>query len=344
MSPRGLLVLPVGDATVASVRYRVLAHLPALEAAGFAPRVRLAPPSRSGPAGRISRLLDLVRDIREPGPERTVFVHRKTYPPWFAARLRRPGRVLVYDMDDALDLPPPGREPAPALAERHRVNFQATMSAADLVVCGNAELAAKVAHGRTRILPTPIDTDRFRPGAAAPPAGPALGWVGHSDNFAYLEGLGEALREVSRRHPRTKLVVVADRAPSIPGIDLEFRRWTLDTEISCFDGIGVGLMPLHDTPWARAKCAFKAIQYMALGIPAVASPVGMNREVIRDGVSGFLPGDERAWVAALDTLLSDPERARAVGAAGRRAVEERYALASASRALIGWLSEAAEAR
>jgi glycosyltransferase involved in cell wall biosynthesis len=85
-------------------------------------------------------------------------------------------------------------------------------------------------------------------------------------------------------------------------------------------------MPLDDTPWARSKCAFKAIQYMALGIPAVASPVGANRDVIADESSGFLPADERAWLERLDALLADPGLAARIGAEGRRVVESRFAL------------------
>jgi glycosyltransferase involved in cell wall biosynthesis len=240
-------------------------------------------------------------------------------------------------MDDALDLPPPGKELGPAARLRYTRNFQATVGAADLVVCGNAELAARLPHERFEILPTPIDTERFHPGAVPPPERPTLGWVGHSDNLAYLESIAEPLREVRRRHPRMRLVVVADRAPQIPGLDIEFREWSLASEVSCFAGIGVGLMPLADTPWARAKCAFKAIQYMSLGIPAVASPVGMNVEVIRPGESGYLPQDGQGWVSALDALLSDHGLAARIGAEGRRTVLQDYSLEVLSRRLVGIL-------
>jgi glycosyltransferase involved in cell wall biosynthesis len=135
------------------------------------------------------------------------------------------------------------------------------------------------------------------------------------------------------------LIVVADRPPSLPGIDVEFRRWTLESDLSCFGGIAVGLMPLADSPWTRGKCAFKAIQYMALGIPTVASPVGMNREVIEDGVSGFLPADDRGWVESLGLLFSRPERAAEIGAAGRRVIEEQYALPLISARLISSLRQ-----
>lgn len=315
--------LPVGDATVASTRYRVLALEPALRAAGHETSVRY--PVTAGPA-RLARAADLLRDASLPPAADVLVVHRKTYPPRFAVQLPRPGRPLAWDIDDALDLPPPGRAADDATLQRYRANFDATAAAADLVLCGNAELARRVPHGRTEVVPTSIDTARFAPGAARSAEGSVLGWVGHSDNLGYLAALAEPLRELARRHPALRVVVVADRPLEIPGVTVEFRRWTLAGEVSAFDGIAVGLMPLADDAWTRGKCAFKAIQYMALGLPAVASPVGANLEVIEDGVSGFLPRTPGDWVDALDALLSDAALAARIGAAGRAVVERRYAL------------------
>ena len=317
-----LLAVTVGDAHVASVRFRVLAHVPALEAAGFSVELRYPLPA----PGKLGRLADLVRDTLRPTGERVLFVHRKTYPPPFSTLLARRGRVFVFDMDDAIDLPPPGRAADDDEIARYRRNFLATIRDADLVLCGNAELASKVSHGRTAIVPTPIDTTRFAPGVVAPAVGPTLGWVGHSDNLPYLAALAEPLRELGRKHPALRLVVVADRPIEIPGVAVEFRKWRLEDEVACFGGFSVGLMPLEDTPWARAKCAFKAIQYMALGIPVVASPVGMNRELIRDGVNGFLAANGSAWFSALDALLADDDLVRRLGAAGRGTVERDYSL------------------
>jgi glycosyltransferase involved in cell wall biosynthesis len=317
-----LLAVTVGDAHVASVRYRVLAHVPALEAAGFSVELRYPLSAR----GKLGRLADLARDTLRPGGERVLLVHRKTYPPPFSALLARNGRAFVFDMDDALDLPPPSHPSDAGDHARYRRNFLSTIRDADLVLCGNAELASKVPHGRTAIVPTPIDTDRFAPGVVAQAVGPTLGWVGHSDNLPYLAALAGPLRELTRKHEGLKLVVVADRPIEIPGVAVEFRKWRIADEVACFAGFSAGLMPLDDTPWARAKCAFKAIQYMALGIPVVASPVGMNRDLIRDGVNGFLAADGPAWVSALDALLGDAALARRIGAEGRATVERDYAL------------------
>ena len=331
---RRLLLLTVNDELGASTRYRVLAHLQALQSAGFHCEVRF--PSQWALRGRLRRLwraVDRTRDVLEPRRADLLFVHRKIYPVPLTKRLTQAASRRVFDMDDALDLPPPSRALDPAERRRYRRRFEETVNAFDLVLCGNTELAGRLPHDRFEVLPTPIDTEIFAPSCIHRDP-EVLGWVGHSDNLGYLESLHEPLLELRRRHAALRLIVVADRPPSLPGIDVEFRRWSLDTELSCFDGMGIGLMPLDDSPWARGKCAFKAIQYMALGLPTVASRVGMNAEVIRHGDSGFLASGEREWVDELDRLLSDPDLAGRVGAAGRRRVEERYSLTVVSRRLV----------
>jgi len=336
--PARALFLPVGDERTASTRYRVLSLLPALRAAGWDAAVRHPFGEESAAPRRLARAVDLLRDTFGARPADVVVVHRKTFPPLLASRLRRRGQPLLFDFDDALDLPPPGRDAGAFERQRYARNFHATVAAADIVLCGNEELARRAAHPRSEILPTSVDTARFRPGAVTAPAEPVLGWIGYSDNLRYLEELDPVFARLRERHPGLRLVVGADRAPSISAIPVEFRRWSLDTELSIFDGIGVGLMPLHDDEWTRGKCAFKALQYMALGVPTVASPVGANREVIEDGVSGFLPPDTASWVAALDRLLADRPLAGAISAAGREVVLRRYSLDVVSRRLLAILA------
>jgi hypothetical protein len=125
----------------------------------------------------------------------------------------------------------------------------------------------------------------------------------------------------------------------IDEVPVEFEPWSLETEVSCFDGMAVGLMPLDDSPWTRAKCSFKLLQYMALGIPAVASPVGMNREVMEDGVNALVASSSSDWFDAIDRLLSDRELAARIARAGRDTVEQRYSLAVLSPKLVGVLAE-----
>ena len=119
------------------------------------------------------------------------------------------------------------------------------------------------------------------------------------------------------------------------------RDWDEATETGEIGKFDVGIMPLPDNPWERGKCGFKLIQYMACGKPVVASPVGVNREIVVDGVNGFLASSHDEWVRALERLKSDPELRRTMGANGRRMVEEKYCLQVTAPRLHRLLLEAA---
>lgn len=337
---RRLGILVVGDESVASTRYRILAHLPALTAAGYAPSVAYQP-SRS--AHRLARLpwrmIDEVRDLHRFSDCDLLLIHRRCYPPFLARHLSRRGRPTVFDFDDALYLPSPAEPQTATTRRRYRRNFDATTTAADLVLCGNAELLGEVGGEDRVILPTAVDCDRFHPGAIGPVDRLTVGWVGHSSNLSYLEAIAGPLREIAARHPGFKLVVVADKKPRIEGVPMEFRPWSLDGEVECFRGIGIGLMPLDDTPWTRAKCAFKLLQYMALGIPSVASPVGMNRDVVVAGENAMLAATQEEWVNSLDELIRKPDLGERLGRAGRETVTRRFSLPVISRNLVSYLDQ-----
>jgi len=329
-------MLPVGDASVASTRYRVLAYREALGRGGLAPVIRFVSSSRRlGRRG--GRVLDLIRDTWRSPRADVVFIQRRTYPGVFARRLARFRMPVVFDLDDAIFLPPPGRPGTARDRARYRRNFDATLAAADVVVCGSNALASTVEHPRVEVLPTPVDTVRFRPLSTSPVSRPTLGWVGYSDNLRYLERLAEPFHELVRRHPELRIVVVADRPPELPGLPVEFRRWRLENEVECFRGITVGMMPLDDDPWTRAKCSYKLLQYMALGLPSVASPVGMNIEVIEHGGNGFLAGNTEEWVLHIDRLLSNTEEARRIAHAARLTVEKKFSLEVTAPRLIAIL-------
>jgi glycosyltransferase involved in cell wall biosynthesis len=112
----------------------------------------------------------------------------------------------------------------------------------------------------------------------------------------------------------------------LDGLPVEVRTWTAATEVADIQAIDVGMMPLPDNHWERGKCGYKLIQYMACGKPVVASPVGVNTEIVQDGVNGFLADDPTAWVNALKKLQADQSLQQRMGAASRKIVEERYSL------------------
>ncbi len=333
-----LMVLAVGNEMTASTRFRVLAYLSALKEAGYSTSVVF---QAARPTIRLMRLplrlRDELADLRRASSSDLLLVQRRCYPPLLTPLLRRRGRPMLFDFDDAIFLPSPSESQTGASLRRYRRNFDATASAADMVLCGNSELAGSVPYARTTVLPTAVDCERFHPESVAPVQGQTVGWVGHSGNLDCLEAIAGPLREIARRYPLFKLVVVSDREPRLEGVPVEFRRWTLEGETDNLRGIGIGLMPLGDSPWTRGKCAFKLLQYMALGLPSIASPVGMNREVIETGENGLLASSDDEWVGCLDLLLRRSDLRQRLGQAGRRTVMSRYDLPLVSRRLVAVL-------
>jgi glycosyltransferase involved in cell wall biosynthesis len=123
-----------------------------------------------------------------------------------------------------------------------------------------------------------------------------------------------------------KFRVVCSQPPRLPGLTVEFRPWQLEQEVELLQDCHIGIMPLPDTEWARGKCALKLLQYMSVGMAAVASPVGVNREIISDGETGYLAVTEQDWRARLTRLCQDAVLREQMGRAARTAVEERYSL------------------
>ncbi|MCO5166227.1 MAG: glycosyltransferase family 4 protein [Planctomycetes bacterium] len=248
--------------------------------------------------------------------------------------LRRP---MVFDVDDAIWL----RNPfAAAIARR-----------ADLVIAGNHYLAEWFSrHGsNVAVVPTAVDTAVVAsraPGDRGPGSLLRVGWLGSRGNLIYLRGIAPALSRFLREWPGARVAVLCDERPELPGVPtdrLDFVQWRPDLEARFLSSIDVGLMPLRDGPWERGKCSFKLLQYMAAGIPAIASPVGMNVEVaVRGGVLSATT--EAEWLDALGALAKDDGLRHRLGQAGRCVVETNYSVEVVSRQLAELLRAAAAGR
>jgi glycosyltransferase involved in cell wall biosynthesis len=175
------------------------------------------------------------------------------------------------------------------------------------------------------ILPTSIDVGCYRPTHARADQTPTIAWIGSPENLTYLEILRPALARLSRRYP-LKLRVICSRFPQWDDVDVEQIPWSAASEADSLAGAHIGVMPLSDDEWARGKCAFKLLQYMAAALPCVASPVGANTEAVIDGFNGFHAADADAWESSLEKLIrSAPLRAEQ-GANGLAHVREHYSM------------------
>ncbi len=311
-------------ATVPSARFRVRQYIPWLHAEGVDVREHLSVLGSYPPSGTLRRLLWAPLVIAERSASAlcsrsadvTLFQREMVSTLLTAEPLTRGPRVL--DVDDAIFL--------------HRKGVTARRLAAlcDLVICGNAYLAEAFRqwNRNVRILPTAIDTDRFVPKEPAPAGTRRIGWSGMSSGFRYLEEIAPALGRVMDRHRDVRLTLVADRLPALEGIDpgrIEFIPWSESVEVPAVQSFTVGLMPLADDAWSQGKCSFKLLTYMACGTPAVASPVGMNADVLAAG-GGLPAATPEEWEEAIVYLLEDERAAARMGIEGRQVVEQHYSL------------------
>ncbi len=262
-----------------------------------------------------------------------VWIYREVFPigpPVLELLLAAIGRPLVYDFDDAVFLPNTSDANRHLNALKYPQKVAQVLRRCDEVVAGNEYLAAYARrfNPSVRIIPTAVDTDVFVPRAAPRPAAsrPIVGWIGTPTTATYLGMLTAALTAVAAAHAFTLRVSGAGRELAVPSVQVESTPWSLAGEVALFNTCDVGVYPLTDDDWSRGKCGFKAIEFMACGVPVVASPVGVNREIIQDGVNGFLAATEAEWVDKIGRLLADPALCGRLGAAGRRTVEERYSL------------------
>ncbi|MEN8150092.1 MAG: glycosyltransferase family 4 protein [Planctomycetota bacterium] len=233
-------------------------------------------------------------------------------------------RRLVFDLDDAVMYRASGRWRQWSILRRLR--FARNVGQASVFLAGNAYLKSQSPiRIPSVIVPTPVDLPRYRPREEWPGRARAVGWIGTASTLPYLDLVEPALRELAANREDFVLRVIGDRAPRIDGVTVEAIPWSEDGEAEALRGLDVGILPLPDDRWTRGKCAFKALQYMATGLPVVASPVGMNREVVTDGETGRLATTTKEWVAALDGLLDDAAARERMGAAGRARVEADFA-------------------
>lgn len=194
------------------------------------------------------------------------------------------------------------------------------------VLAGNDTLRAyaEEAGGAAIVVPTTIETRTYLSRTRAPNPVPTIGWTGSYSTEPYLELIRPALEQLGRRR-LFRLVVIGGGRFRLQGVAVEHRPWRSATEVADLSELDVGVMPLPDAAWERGKCGLKALQYMALEIPPVVSPVGVNRSIVQHGTNGFVAASTGEWTSALERLLNDESLRQRLGRAARERVEQDYA-------------------
>lgn len=198
---------------------------------------------------------------------------------------------------------------------------------ADVVTVGNEYLANRAeCAGANRIeyLPTVVDLQKYSTRTHSAEDAFTIGWVGSPTTADYLHQIQSALSKVL--NDTDQLVLVGSGNVDLGDIPIEIRKWSEDKEVSDIKTFDVGIMPLPDCPWERGKCGYKLIQYMACGVPVVASPVGVNEKIVDDAKNGFLAYSSSDWIESINHLRNSPSLREQMGNCGRKKVEQKYSL------------------
>jgi len=324
----------------ASTRQRIVQATPYLEQAGIALDIhplfdndylaRLFSGQRRTAVGVVSAYIKRVADLLNTRDHDFLWVHCELFPylPGFVERLiGMSGKPVVYDFDDAI-FHQYDQHPKPLVRAMLGNKLAPLLRRTDIAFCGNAYLRTYASQYcvRTELIPTTLDTSVYTPRALCAPGDTVTaGWIGSPSTWRYCDALTAVLESFVSTPGRAVLVVGAQHAaPSRSSF--EFRDWSEANEIADIHRMDIGIMPVPDEPWARGKCGYKLIQYMACGIPVVASPVGVNCEIVQHGVNGFLASTDQEWREALDRLANDDALRQRMGQAGRARAEVDYSI------------------
>ena len=319
-------------------RYRISAFERALGAAGWSLTIEPLAPGLFARIGQFARSSD----------HDAVILQRKLLPGWQLGELRRRARRLIFDFDDAV-LYRDSYDHRGPYHRRRRERFKRTVRVADDVIAGNDFLAncaieAGARADRVRVIPTCVETETARPlpRSPRPDASPGLDlvWIGSSSTMAGLDQQRPLWERVGQEIPGVRLKMVCDRFLRFDGLEVIDLPWSVATENANVASGDVGMSWVPDDLWSRGKCGLKVLQYQAAGLPVVANPVGVHRDLVRPGIDGFLPANTDEWVQSIRTLAHDPDLRRKLGRAARSSVEAHYSVAAWSSSFVATVAGA----
>jgi glycosyltransferase involved in cell wall biosynthesis len=253
-----------------------------------------------------------------------VLLHKKTLNIFDAFWLKRYAQKVIFNFDDAIMYyeEHPGRKPS---RRKHQKPFERTIKLANMVIAGNSYLAerAKQFSSNVQILPTGLETKLYKTYLGTKKDDKIrLVWIGSQSTLKYLAQLKPVLEEIGSRFNNVKLRIIADDFFDLQKMQVEKCQWSLQSQIRDLAECNVGLAPLPDNRFTRGKCGFKILQYFAVGLPVVASPVGVNGIYIHDNVNGFLADSHDVWIDKISRLVSDVQLRNEMSQAGIQAVKD----------------------
>lgn len=300
---------------VSGCRYRVLQYLPYLKECGVDASIHFYKRTWT----------EKLRFYRTLAQYDLLYLHRKLFSPLEFWYIRQKARRIVYDFDDAL-MYRSSSSKKPHSRSR-RLKFGYMMKRVDHIIAGNQFLKSEVLRYNPNVVvvPTTIDLSRYTLKKDSDRGGPVtIGWLGSSSTLKYLKRLVPTLEKVARKYPGVQLKIVCDQFLESSVLPVIKKPWSSDDEEADLKSFDIGIMPLSDDLWSKGKCGLKIVQYFGVGLPVVCTPVGVNRDIVEDGVNGFWARDEKEWEDRLLKLIEAEALRREMGLEGRKTVERSY--------------------
>ena len=310
---------------VAASRYRVLQYIPYLKSHGVETTVSLYPRSIKENIQFFSVLPQY--DI--------VFLQRKRFSQPRLRWLRRRAKRIVYDFDDSV-MYRNSKAKDPVSQTRKR-RFTQMIKASDFVIAGNEFLRAQVlpVNPNVEVIPTSIDQEKYQAkDYSVPEDRVTIGWIGDHGSIHYLEKMRPIFDRIGERYSHCELKIVCDIFFDCEKIPVVKKQWKSDEEVEDLQSFDIGLMPLVDDPWSWGKCGLKIVQYQGVGLPVVCTPVGVNRDLVEDGVTGFWARTPVEWEEKLSVLIEDVLLREKLGKEGRKRVLGEYTVQSCAPRLL----------
>jgi glycosyltransferase involved in cell wall biosynthesis len=300
---------------VAASRYRVLQYIPYLKSKGVEATVSLYPRT----------LKENFRFFNNLPQYDVVFLQRKRFNQPRLGWLRKRAKRIVYDFDDAVMYRnSKARDP---ISSTRRRRFVQMIKNSDFVIAGNEFLKSEVSpfNSNVEVIPSSIDEERY-PLKTYPVQQErvTLGWIGDHGSIHYLEKMKSIFERIGEKYPHVELKIVCDTFFDCDRMKVIKKNWNSEDEVADLQGFDIGLMPLVDDPWSWGKCGLKIIQYQGTGVPVVCTPVGVNRDLVEDGVNGFYATAPGEWEEKLSLLVESPQLREQMGHEGRKRVLKNY--------------------
>jgi len=329
-----ILFLTHRGITQASSRYRVYQYIDGLRAEGFKCHVRPLPER-----GLFVRVLYIFTLLISSLNKDIILIQKILFPIPVIYGLKFLNKNLIFDWDDAIYTESPSGILSKKEVNKRIYKLNSTLKVCKLIICGNGHLEKYSLRFNKNlvVIPTSLNTNLYTVKKEHDSSPLIIGWIGSSANLTYLQKLKGVLQGICERYKdKIFFKVVCDKVFNTDSkINIINKKWNLKEEVSDIRSFDIGIMPLEDNEWTRGKCAFKALQYMAVGIPVVSSPVGVNRQIIEDGVNGYLADSIEEWERKLSILINmSSEERKMMGQRGRGVVVARFSHEVALKALI----------